>query len=76
MSCEWRLTNELHGQRQVYARLTLRHDKSLVLNLRDVTEQRELEAQLQRRASVDELTGLPNRARARPSSSASATAST
>jgi diguanylate cyclase (GGDEF)-like protein len=40
----------------------LRHDKSLVLNLRDVTEQRALEAQLQHRANVDELTGLPNRA--------------
>jgi diguanylate cyclase (GGDEF)-like protein len=62
VSCEWRLTNELRGQRQVYARLTLRHDQSLVLNLRDVTEQRALEAQLQRRANVDELTGLPNRA--------------
>jgi diguanylate cyclase (GGDEF)-like protein/PAS domain S-box-containing protein len=62
VSCEWRLTNELRGQRQVYARLTLRHDKSLVLNLRDVTEQRALEAQLQHRANVDQLTGLPNRA--------------
>ena len=62
VSCEWRLSNELRGQRQVYARLTLRHDKSLVLNLRDVTEQRALEAQLQHRANVDELTGLPNRA--------------
>jgi diguanylate cyclase (GGDEF)-like protein len=62
VSCEWRLTNELRGQRQVYARLTLRHDQSLVLNLRDVTEQRALEAQLQHRANIDELTGLPNRA--------------
>jgi diguanylate cyclase (GGDEF)-like protein/PAS domain S-box-containing protein len=62
VSCEWRLTNELRGQRQVYARLTLRHDQSLVLNLRDVTEQRELEAQLHHRANVDELTGLSNRA--------------
>ncbi len=62
VSCEWRLTNELRGQRQVYARLTLRGDQSLVLNLRDVTEQRALEAALQHRATVDELTGLPNRA--------------
>ena len=62
VSCEWRLTNELRGQRQVYARLTLRHDQSLVLNLRDVTEQRALEAQLEHRANVDQLTGLPNRA--------------
>ena len=46
----------------MYARLTLRQDQSLVLNLRDVTEQRALEAQLQHRANVDELTGLPNRA--------------
>ncbi|MDQ1384635.1 MAG: hypothetical protein QOG65_2014, partial [Actinomycetota bacterium] len=52
VSCEWRLTNELRGQRQVYARLTLRQDQSLVLNLRDVTEQRALEAQLQHRANV------------------------
>jgi diguanylate cyclase (GGDEF)-like protein len=62
VSCEWRLTNALRGQRQVYSRLTLRHDGSLVLNLRDVTEQRALEAQLQHRANIDELTGLPNRA--------------
>jgi diguanylate cyclase (GGDEF)-like protein/PAS domain S-box-containing protein len=62
VSCEWRLTNELRGQRQVYARLTLRQDQSLVLNLRDVTEQRALEAQLQHRANVDGLTSLPNRA--------------
>ena len=33
-----------------------------MLNLRDVTEQRALEAQLEHRASVDALTGLPNRA--------------
>ena len=33
-----------------------------MLNLRDVTEQRALEAQLEYRASVDALTGLPNRA--------------
>ncbi|MGO9874456.1 MAG: GGDEF domain-containing protein [Acidimicrobiia bacterium] len=32
------------------------------MNLRDVTEQRALEAQLEYRASVDALTGLPNRA--------------
>ncbi len=62
VSCEWRLSNEMRGQRQVFARLTLRHDQSLVLNLRDVTEQRALEAALQHRATIDELTGLPNRA--------------
>jgi diguanylate cyclase (GGDEF)-like protein len=62
VACEWHLTNEFHEQRRAYARLTRRHDGSLVLNLRDVTEQRALEAQLEYRASVDALTGLPNRA--------------
>ena len=62
VACEWHLTNSFHEQRRAYARLTRRHDGSLVLNLRDVTEQRALEAQLEYRASVDALTGLPNRA--------------
>jgi diguanylate cyclase (GGDEF)-like protein len=62
VACEWHLTNEFHEQRRAYARLTRRLDGSLVLNLRDVTEQRALEAQLEYRASVDALTGLPNRA--------------
>ena len=62
VACEWHLTNEFQEQRHAYARLTRRHDGSLVLNLRDVTEQRALEAQLEYRASVDALTGLPNRA--------------
>ncbi len=62
VSCEWHLTNELREQRRAYARLTRREDGSLVLNLRDVTEQRALEAQLEHRASIDALTGLPNRA--------------
>ena len=62
VACEWHLTNEFQEQRRAYARLTRRHDGSLVLNLRDVTEQRALEAQLEYRASVDALTGLPNRA--------------
>lgn len=62
VACEWHLTNEFHEQRQAYARLTRRQDGSLVLNLRDVTEQRALEAQLEHRASIDALTGLPNRA--------------
>jgi len=62
VACEWHLTNEFHEQRRAYARLTRRHDGSMVLNLRDVTEQRALEAQLEYRASVDALTGLPNRA--------------
>ncbi len=62
VACEWHLTNSFHEQRRAYARLTRRHDGSLVLNLRDVTEQRALEAQLEYRASVDALTSLPNRA--------------
>ena len=62
LACEWHLTNEFQEQRRAYARLTRRQDGSLVLNLRDVTEQRALEAQLEYRASVDALTGLPNRA--------------
>src|SRR4051794_40908206 len=62
VSCEWHLTNELREQRHAFARLTRREDGSLVLNLRDVTEQRALEAQLEHRASIDALTGLPNRA--------------
>jgi diguanylate cyclase (GGDEF)-like protein len=62
ISCEWHLTNDLSEQRQAFARLTRRADGSLVLNLRDVTEQRALEAQLEFRASIDALTGLPNRA--------------
>ena len=62
VACEWHLTNDFREQRRGYARLTRRHDGWLVLNLRDVTEQRALEAQLEHRASVDALTGLPNRA--------------
>ncbi len=62
VSCEWHLTNDLSEQRRAFARLTRRADGSLVLNLRDVTEQRALEAQLEFRASIDALTGLPNRA--------------
>jgi diguanylate cyclase (GGDEF)-like protein len=62
LSCEWYLTNDLGRERRAHARLTRRADGSLVLNLRDVTEQRALEAQLERRASIDALTGLPNRA--------------
>ena len=62
LSCEWLLTNEVGENRRVLARLTRRSDGSLVLNLRDITEQRALEAQLERRAKIDDLTGLPNRA--------------
>ncbi len=62
VACEWHLTNDFSEQRRAYARLTRREDGWLVLNLRDVTEQRALEAQLEHRASVDALTGLPNRA--------------
>ena len=62
VSCEWHLTTEPGELRRAFARLTRRIDGSLVLNLRDITEQRALEAQLMHRATVDALTGLPNRA--------------
>ena len=62
VSCEWHLTNGPGERRRAFARLTRRTDGSLVLNLRDVTEQRALEEQLVHRATVDALTGLPNRA--------------
>jgi diguanylate cyclase (GGDEF)-like protein len=62
VSCEWHLMNHVGEERSAYARLTRRQDGSLVLNLRDVTEQRALEARLEHRANIDALTGLPNRA--------------
>lgn len=62
VTCEWELANDGGERRRALARLTRRHDDSLVLNLRDVTEQRALEEQLERRARIDALTGLPNRA--------------
>ena len=64
VACEWHLTNEFQEQRRVYARLTRRADGWLVLNLRDVTEQRALEAQLEHRASVDALDRPPEPRRA------------
>ena len=76
VACEWHLTNEFQEQRRAYARLTRRHDGSLVLNLRDVTEQRALEAQLEYRASVDALTGLPEPRRADAAACRSAARST
>ncbi|HWS47362.1 MAG TPA: diguanylate cyclase, partial [Acidimicrobiia bacterium] len=61
LSCEWHVTSTPGERRQVFGRLTRRSDDSLVLNLRDITEQRALEERLVHRAMVDELTGLPNR---------------
>jgi diguanylate cyclase (GGDEF)-like protein/PAS domain S-box-containing protein len=44
-------------------RLTDEHVRGFVLNIRDVTERRELEQQLRHQAFHDPLTGLANRAR-------------
>jgi diguanylate cyclase (GGDEF)-like protein/PAS domain S-box-containing protein len=59
-TCQWFLANA--ESRWAQARITVRVDRSLVLNIRDITDQRALELELEHRASNDALTGLPNRA--------------
>jgi diguanylate cyclase (GGDEF)-like protein len=62
ITCEWFLANVGSEARWAQARITVRDDRSLILNLRDVTDQRALEMELEQRAHNDMLTGLPNRA--------------
>ncbi|MTV25052.1 EAL domain-containing protein [Nitriliruptoraceae bacterium ZYF776] len=66
---ERRLRRSDGRYRWVESRLTDRRDdpsvRGIVANHRDVTDRRELEAQLQHQADHDTLTGLPNRRRFR-----------
>ena len=65
--CEWRMRHAERGERWVEVMSTnLLHDpavRGIVINARDVTERKELEAELRHRAYHDSLTGLANRGR-------------
>src|SRR4029079_14210577 len=60
-SWEIRLQHGDGSPRRIATTLTLRSDGTTVVNLHDVTVQRELEDRLRHQAFVDALTGLPNR---------------
>ena len=60
-SCEIRMQHRNGLQRRIATTVTLRSDGTTVVNLHDVTVQRELEDRLRHQAFVDALTGLPNR---------------
>ena len=60
-SCEIRLQHRNGSPRRIATTVTLRSDGTTVVNLHDVTVQRELEDRLRHQAFVDALTGLPNR---------------
>jgi diguanylate cyclase (GGDEF)-like protein/PAS domain S-box-containing protein len=62
ITCEWFLATGGSEPRWAQARITVRDDGWLILNVRDITDQRALEAELEQRAHNDALTGLPNRA--------------
>jgi diguanylate cyclase (GGDEF)-like protein/PAS domain S-box-containing protein len=62
VTCEWFLADGVSESRWAQARVTVREDRSLILNIRDITDQRALEAELEQRAHNDALTGLANRA--------------
>jgi diguanylate cyclase (GGDEF)-like protein/PAS domain S-box-containing protein len=60
-SCEIRMQHRNGSARRISTTVTLRSDATTVVNLHDVTVQRELEDRLRHQAFVDALTGLPNR---------------
>jgi diguanylate cyclase (GGDEF)-like protein/PAS domain S-box-containing protein len=61
LPCELAFVHRSGAPRLVAMTITQRDDDTRVVNLHDVTRQRELELQLRRQATIDSLTGLPNR---------------